>query len=859
MTYNQFAVRYRGREWSGIRYTRAAWRILSPDELEADLQRQPPRLTLFSIVNAAILEGLKLGYYKKRPGRVVVALHNGRSDLPGLADFARFKTRFDSVQHCYVTLTEPYKCGATVGGNRFDVEVCVVDTQLLSPPGKKKLDDLGKSYRYPKIEIGKAPDGRPYIENMNLLLRDNPDLFERYALRDAEITVKHTYEYWKSLTEEFGLDQPRPPTTIGSSSLKFFKKKCSDLGVDMGDLLGYRIVQKRKWKLIGTDKWRVAMTAKKKIYHPLYKQYMELARLALHGGRNEAYTYGPTPESAGTVDSPPFVEFDLSGAYGVAQSAIQIPDWSAMNCRPDLTDFQAGVLGIAYVQFTFPSDTRFPSLAVEASDGRGLIFPLSGTAYVTASEISVAVRQGAEVEIINGLIIPWSKGKILPFMETNRDLMTRRKQYEPNTFNNELCKTLSNSLYGKTLQGTTDKKAFDTRLGVSKRIPESDISNPYLGGFIAGIIRAVMGEILASIPAHRMVVSVTTDSIITNARKDEIDLTGPMCTFMSTVKNQLKGDPNLLEIKSETSQLVPLGDGVSDDPVILEAKSETLQLLPWRTRGITTIKPQGPKAKLAQGGVQAPKGVPYEKLGDWFVRTMLTRQPGDKWTCWRPMDFPAAHRKNADYVHRPIEITLNFEPDHKRELVGPIMRAVRVPGDDRTVEHLALDQSRPWNTVEEFDAVRDQFEKWRWSRKGGDQLKTLADWRRWIAFQQGAAASAAGVRRSTEKGIVDQARRAVIRAFARKEWGLGVGTFQEAADQLTRAGYPTLPDDFKNARRRSRGRPTSENLIPRDGDGVDEFVRAVDKIWHGFEWWRLLAKPTPKLTVAAAKKAVEND
>ena len=34
---------------------------------------------------------------------------------------------------------------------------------------------------------------------------------------------------------------------------------------------------------------------------------------------------------------------------------------------------------------------------------------------------------------------------------------------------------------------------------------------------------------LHGIPAHRQVASVTTDGFLTNAREDEIDLSGPLC------------------------------------------------------------------------------------------------------------------------------------------------------------------------------------------------------------------------------------------------------------------------------------------------------------------------------------------
>jgi hypothetical protein len=110
----------------------------------------------------------------------------------------------------------------------------------------------------------------------------------------------------------------------------------------------------------------------------------------------------------------------------------------------------------------------------------------------------------------------------------------------------------------------------------------------------------------------------------------------------------------------------------------------------------------------------------------------------------------------------------------------------------------------------------------------GAQLKTIADWRCWQDYQNGSDASRVGVHRSS-KGPVDQARRLVVRAYRRREWGLPGGDYKRAAARLTQAGYPTTEQDFKNAGRH-RGR-LIEHLIPADTEGVGDFVTAVLSIW----------------------------
>jgi len=123
------------------------------------------------------------------------------------------------------------------------------------------------------------------------------------------------------------------------------------------------------------------------------------------------------------------------------------------------------------------------------------------------------------------------------------------------------------------------------------------------------------------------------------------------------------------------------------------------------------------------------------------------------------------------------------------------------------------------------------------------QLRTISDWRRWLDYRDGSDASRAGVNRSA-KGIVDQARRLVVRAYRFRQWGLPGGDYKAAAARLTQAGYPTTEQDFKNAGR-AKGGPT-EHLVPADAAGIPEFVDAVLSIWSAFEWQRLVVERHPQ-------------
>jgi hypothetical protein len=135
------------------------------------------------------------------------------------------------------------------------------------------------------------------------------------------------------------------------------------------------------------------------------------------------------------------------------------------------------------------------------------------------------------------------------------------------------------------------------------------------------------------------------------------------------------------------------------------------------------------------------------------------------------------------------------------------------------------------------------------------QLRTIADWRRWVEYRDGYDAAQAGVHRSAKGGVVDQARRIVVRAYRFSEWGLpGGGDYKVAAQRLTQAGYPTTEQDFKNAAR-AKG-PIPEHAIPAEASGIAEFVAAVVAIWPAFEWQKMVSGEVENLGKTCATEGI---
>ncbi len=686
----QYACRFGSREWSGIRYTRAGARIRYPGDADAeDIAKLPERAGFGPLLAMAIGDGIRDKHLTRWPKRIVAAAHWTRADLSAMADFAVIKRQFDGVQKTYVTLDKPYKANVNVAGHAREFRVSLIDTQLLVPGSSKSLAALGDLYAFPKRDPGhKNVDGVdvPYIEHMDWLLADDPQLFERYAIRDAEISARHVDEVLRFVNDELRLSYHLPPATLGSLAVNYLLESWQRSGIDVDTMLDGRVKPVKRYN----SNTRRYVTAWERDHIPRFRLNRDLAAECFHGGRNECFCYGPTIDTEAEGTSP-FREYDLISAYAVAMASFGMPDWARMFDCTDPSEYGVGVLGLAHIRFRFPDNTRFPSLPVVAPNDRGLIYPLEGEAFVTAAEIAVARRQGADIDILDGVIVPWRDDGCHPFMTVIEELQHSRQKHDKGTLPNEMFKQLANSIYGKLGQGIKGTTVYNTRSDSHEKIGPCEVTNPYLAAYIAGLIRALISELLAGIPLHRTVVGVTTDAFITDARIDEIDVTGPAATFLSGVKQQLTGDAALLEEKFQVHQL-----------------------LPWRTRGVATLKRNdGAKPKLARGGMREPGRMPLDDANDWFARMMLLRQPGATWSSMDPLPFSAAHRANADHVFRENTRAVNFEFDMKRRPLDPEPRFVRLPGDpDVIVQHVAF-ETVPWRTVEEFTEERERFDEWR--------------------------------------------------------------------------------------------------------------------------------------------------
>lgn len=141
---------------------------------------------------------------------VYINIHLAKADLSILKDFDEFKYRLSIVGKEFVTIMP-------IQEEYFNVHIR--DTMLLTPAISKGLDAIGRMYG-PEFEKVKIP--REYYSKMGLLLKTDRELFDRYAVQDSIITLKHVNELEKFSFKN--VHQIGVPLTLSSIGKKFVLK-----------------------------------------------------------------------------------------------------------------------------------------------------------------------------------------------------------------------------------------------------------------------------------------------------------------------------------------------------------------------------------------------------------------------------------------------------------------------------------------------------------------------------------------------------------------------------------------------------------------------------------------------------------
>lgn len=717
------------------------------------------RLDLFQIIGETLKEGKKLGAFKNWPTAVTLCVHWSLPDFTSLKCLPALQTGFDSYGRGFVTLSNSYTAHFHDPQRKLrDISITLRDTLLLTPDKDRQLRQLGELLGIPKLEVAQAD-----YEDVRGFSERDPEKFKAYALRDAEIAAK-----WLPKIQEVSaglLRTPRTPTTISRLAVDHALEVWEDTGINRLDVLGLEKVVEN-----GTT-FEIPREA---LY---FNETMSVE--SYYGGRNEAMFFGVTPEGD-------FRDWDLASAYVTALSALGMPKWEETHRARSIDDFTLQIIGSAKVRFSFPEGTRFPCLPVWSMGN--LVFPLQGESYATSFEIVLARNLGAKMELANdhSYIIPMDFS-IRPFSEIASRVSGKRKALKvagkKGSLEDMLVKLMGNGVYGKLAQGKRNKRVFDTRAGETVNVPPSRISNSFLASATTGFIRAVLAEIENALPGFRMVVSATTDGLITNASDEEAHAAtqGPLAAAFRNA----------------------MGSGAADSASspILELKHRIRQVLVWRTRGQATVMPGEPcpddsykNLFLARAGIKCPMTDPIEQ-NEFMVRKFFNRLPGETMDVEQFRGLKEIYQSQGRYDlnKKRLRIAYRMDYDWKRT-PHSTQRGMRLTEGN---EHVWFDTT-PLVSVRQFKVTRRAWEDFSKDARVLKSIQDLQDFESYLAVvpSQGMQRPRDG---NPARTII---QRMFLRAYVQRMWGLdGNLKNMQLAGILAETGFPATAREVENAKR----------------------------------------------------------
>ena len=724
---------------------------------------------------------------------VVAVAHYGIVDWTTFFNRHQILTSTDSVRRTLVSVEKPLfeKVWTADRNESRSLVIHLRDTMLLAPAGSS-LKVLGAAMHYPKIEL---PEGYEKDE-MRRVLTERRSAYMVYAATDSVLEVM-----W--VEQMTNASNVRVPVTLGGQAAKELREGiCLARGWDK-KTFDYEF---RGLASVADPSWDPSAKRRKKkmlVPRPEAELLLTAASGAYYGGRNEAFLHGIHHAENGWYD------FDLSGAYPTAMCLIADPDYSApplaLTGRLSRGIIQPNAWCFAHVRFRFPAGTLYPCLPVKDAEGRGLIFPMAGSAWASAPELWLALELGAEIELTQPAFLQptnrnFSLGEgILALVAARAEAKARYGKGSPQEL---AAKEKANSAYGKMAQGLAGKRAYSTRYDMSRDIPPSQVTSAPQAALTTGLVRATVSAAMIQLGAlGYRIASVTTDGFLTDA--PEAVLKGL----------DLFGFRNALGIARAT---------LADSDEIWELKHAARSLVMLKTRGGFGVgEIDGHKLPHAGAGFKVSGGLVGEVArrghSEPLAEVFLQRE-GTLCFGFHALPSPRDYvRKNADGVGKDVKKQIGWEWDYKREPDDATVTTEIIEIAGKVYDHVSY-ATRPWDSIDDFLNARAVTDESR------DAVKTVDDHmvvKRRIARRPDAVAAGVRVRGGLARSEAISVLRGLRAGVLQASWyvpGTTKGT--EVCQRVGNAfGVELDANDWKNAGRPSRaGRVVLEGL----GEKLDE-------------------------------------
>jgi len=251
---------------------------------------------------------------------------------------------------------------------------------------KTSLSKVGLGLGYEKMQINAdGLDDKHWKTHMRELQAKHPQIYDSYAVRDAEIAV----EAWRSIVDAYkplNLD-PHCYATYTSITVAAFRRQMKKLPCPAVE---EKILIRQK---MHDDVWREHIAKTLSFSGDLNAR--EMAVLSYWGGNNQAFARGYFPKIEASY-------YDFKSLYIIAGILQPLSNEDTVYKPIMLQDVKDGAEGFCEAAFEFPADTMYPTLPVQENYYQKLMFPLRGLSYCTLSELRQALSLGVNISKFRG-------------------------------------------------------------------------------------------------------------------------------------------------------------------------------------------------------------------------------------------------------------------------------------------------------------------------------------------------------------------------------------------------------------------------------------------------------------------------
>ena len=631
----------------------------------------------------------------------------------GVVDYKKFDDYEDIFRNCKLNMKTIF------GSFKYQVydenrnlkkfDVLIKDSMLLAGGGS--LKGVGKVIGIDKIDIGDN------IKKMREFFEKNFEKFIEYAMNDSVIAVKFFKYFTKILIEVLKMDvkDVLKVNTASSVGEVYFSKLLEEKGIDNKEFVGMQEIKKVYWN----EKFKKLM----KFVKVDFDQELKLWERGYYGGRNETFLFGMFNQA--------FFDYDVKNAYPIAMLAIQDVDW---NDRIEITNediykLKWNDLGFLYLKFEFKEDVKYPMFPIETD--RGIVFVRKGTTIVTIPEFLTALNNGMLKSFYIKDGIKFRKKDSLTIPDFIKMVIKERKKYKKGTLENTIWKLIANSFYGKTAQGLTGKKSLDLKKTIEfkekkyKKVGNSKITNHFIAGFITGIVRSIVSEYMHYFSLKNIkVVNVTTDGFMidTKLTDKELKSVGFITSKLSLVRKLHLEDDELLELKhfsdKEARNVVVKTRGYWLEPI-----NEKDEILIARA-GIQTKKVE----EQYEDEFEKKKAV-YKFLTENFLNANYNVKYLQK-NLYNIGDVLVGEVEDIFEFER--EVSMNFDYDFKRK--PKVYYDEEINFENKNYVKLKVEESEPWETVDEFNEVKNAYEKFLKYKTNVNKIQKVEDLEKFFEY-----------------------------------------------------------------------------------------------------------------------------